>query len=119
MSSCKAAKQAKAALAVLNAATSECEKTLKKASKKTKEGAVLVDAPDPELRVEYQTEIEKAVFTSKTTKNKKESTAEEIFQFYANLLSADAKYAWNKIIKEQTESDLFKDLQGVSRKGPI
>jgi hypothetical protein len=41
-----------------------------------------------------------------------------MFQFYANLLSLDAKYAWNKIVKEQTEADPFKDLQGVSRKGP-
>jgi hypothetical protein len=41
-----------------------------------------------------------------------------MFEFYANLLSADAKYAWNKIVKEQTETDPFKDLQGVSRKGP-
>jgi hypothetical protein len=40
-----------------------------------------------------------------------------MFQFYAKFLSADAKYAWNKIIKEQTEADPFKDLQGVSRKG--
>jgi hypothetical protein len=30
----------------------------------------------------------------------------------------DAKYAWNKIVKEQAETDLFKDLQGVSRIGP-
>jgi hypothetical protein len=42
----------------------------------------------------------------------------EMFQFYVNLLSADAKYAWNEIFKEQTESDPFKDLQGMSRKGP-
>jgi hypothetical protein len=41
-----------------------------------------------------------------------------MFQFYANLLSADAKYAWNKIVKEQTEADPFKDFQGMSRKGP-
>ena len=41
-----------------------------------------------------------------------------MFQFYTNLLSADAKYAWNKIVKEQTEADSFTDLQGVSRKGP-
>jgi hypothetical protein len=41
-----------------------------------------------------------------------------MFQFYANLLSADAKYAWNKIIKEQTEANPFKNLQGVSWKGP-
>jgi hypothetical protein len=41
-----------------------------------------------------------------------------MFQFYANLLSLDAKYAWNKIVREQTETDLYKDLKGVSRKGP-
>ncbi len=42
----------------------------------------------------------------------------EMFQFYTNLLSADVKYAWNKTDKEQTENDPYKDLQGVSRKGP-
>jgi hypothetical protein len=41
-----------------------------------------------------------------------------MFQFYTNLLSLDAKYVWNKIVREQTEADPFKDLQGVSRKGP-
>ncbi len=33
-------------------------------------------------------------------------------------MSSDAKYAWNKIVKEQTETDPYKDLQGVSRQGP-
>jgi hypothetical protein len=41
-----------------------------------------------------------------------------MFQFYANLFSLDAKYSLNKIVREQTEADLFKDLKGVSRKGP-
>jgi hypothetical protein len=41
-----------------------------------------------------------------------------MFQFYANLLSLDAKYVLNKIVKEQTEADPFQDLQGMSRKGP-
>ncbi len=41
-----------------------------------------------------------------------------MFQFYANLLSLDAKCVWNKIVREQTEADPFKDLQGMSRKGP-
>ncbi len=41
-----------------------------------------------------------------------------MFQVYANLLSADVKYVWNKVVKEQTETDPYKDLQGVSRKGP-
>ncbi len=34
-----------------------------------------------------------------------------------NLLSLDAKYAWNKIIREQMEAYPYKDLKGVSRKG--
>jgi hypothetical protein len=41
-----------------------------------------------------------------------------MFQFYANLLSSDAKYVWNKIVRKQTEADPFNDLQGISRKGP-
>jgi hypothetical protein len=41
-----------------------------------------------------------------------------MFQLYANLLSLDAKYAWNKIVQEQMEADPYKDLQGVSRKDP-
>ncbi len=52
-----------------------------------------------------------------TAKNKKEAAATKMFQFYTNLLSLDAKYAWNKIVQEQTEVDPFKGLQGVSRKG--
>jgi hypothetical protein len=41
-----------------------------------------------------------------------------MFQFYANLLSSDAKYAWNKIVREQTDMDPYKDLKSMSRKGP-
>jgi hypothetical protein len=41
-----------------------------------------------------------------------------MFQFYANLISVEAKYALNKIITEQTASDPYIDLQGVSQKGP-
>jgi hypothetical protein len=41
-----------------------------------------------------------------------------MFQFYTNLLSVDAKYAWNKIVQEQTQSDPYTDLQGVSMKEP-
>jgi hypothetical protein len=78
----------------------------------------LAEAPDTELRVDYEEELEKSKFAKGTTKNKKEFSIKEMYQFYTNLLSADAKYMWNKIVKEQTESDLFKGLQGMSRKGP-
>jgi hypothetical protein len=78
----------------------------------------LADTPAPDLCKEYRALYEKAVSAKETTKNKKEAAATKMFQFYANLLSSDAKYAWNKIVGEQTEADPYKDLKGVSRKGP-
>jgi hypothetical protein len=59
----------------------------------------------------------KATF-KEIAKNKREAAATKMFQFYSNLLSSDAKYLWNKIVQEQTEADPFKDLQGMSSKGP-
>ncbi len=142
------AKHAKAALALFTAPTSKGEKDSEKASrkeslkkssekekasekepakkssekektsKKTKEGAALADAPAPELRDKYQALYDKAIFAKETAKNKKDAAATKMFHFYANLLSLDAKYVWNKIVQEQMEADPFKDLQGVSRKGP-
>jgi hypothetical protein len=142
------AKQAKAALALFTALTSKGEKDSKKASgkeslkkssekekasekepakkpsekektsKKTKEAAALANAPAPELCNEYQALYNKAIFVKETAKNKKDAAATKMFQFYANLLSLDAKYVWNKIVQKQTEADPFKDLQGMSRKGP-
>ncbi len=41
-----------------------------------------------------------------------------MFQFYANLLSLDAKYAWNKIVREQMEaihSRIFKACPGKAQ----
>jgi hypothetical protein len=41
-----------------------------------------------------------------------------MFQLYKNLLSVDARYAWNKIVQEQTNADPCTDLQGLTKKGP-
>ncbi len=102
----KVAKQPKAALALFTAPTSEGKKASKKASekecakkssekektsKKTKEGAVLAEAPAPELRNEYQALYNKANFAKETTKNKRKVAVTKMFQFYGNLLSLDAK----------------------------
>jgi hypothetical protein len=127
------AKQAKSTLVLLLAPTSKGKKVSEKASEKapakkssekekvsqkTKEDAALAKAPAPELCDEYQA-LYATTFVKETAKNKREAAATKMFQFYVNLLSSDAKYAWNKIFKEQTEADPFKDLQGVSRKGPM
>jgi hypothetical protein len=112
----KVVKQAKTTLAELDDTTSKGGKTSKKASKKAKEGMALADASDPELRAIYQKDLEKAKEAAETDKGKEESAAKEMFQFYANLLSADAQYAWNKIVKEKMEADPYKDLQGVQER---
>ncbi len=70
----------------------------------------MADSPDPKLRMEYQADYKKAKFAAETAKNKGKANATKMFQFYTNLLSADAKYAWNRIVKEQMEADPFKDL---------
>ncbi len=141
----EAAKQAKANMALFTASTSKGEEASKKASKraskkasektskkasgknrsekekasqKTKEGTALSNAPAPDLCEEYNALYDKAMFAEETAKNKKEAAATKMFQFYANLLSLDAKYAWNKIVWEQMEADSYKDLKGVSKKGP-
>jgi hypothetical protein len=125
----KVAKQAKAALALLMAPTSQGKKESKKASakkspekkkasQKTKESVALANASAPELRKEYQVVYNKASFMKKIAKNKCEAAATKMFQFCANLLSLDAKYSWNKIVREQMEADPFKDLHAMSRKGP-
>jgi hypothetical protein len=46
------------------------------------------------------------------------AAANLMFTFYSNLLSPKSKYAWNKIVLKQTESNLFVNLQGVSLEGP-
>jgi hypothetical protein len=109
------AKQAKAALALFTAPTSKDEKASKKASekepakkssekekasKKTKEGAALANAPAPEHCDEYQALYDKAPFAKETAKYKRKAAATKMFQFYANLLSSNAKYTWNKIVWE-------------------
>jgi hypothetical protein len=135
---CNVAKQAKANMSLFTTPTSKGEKATKKgtekaskkasgkncseekekASQKTKEGAASSNAPAQDLCKECKALYEKAMFVKETAKNQKEAAATEMFQFYANLLSSDAKYEWNKIVREQTEADPFKDLKGVSRKGP-
>jgi hypothetical protein len=68
--------------------------------------------------VEYQANYYKAKFAAESAKKSRKAAATKMFQFYANLLSSDAKYRWNKIVKEQMEADPCKDLQGVSGKDP-
>jgi hypothetical protein len=46
------------------------------------------------------------------------AAASVMFAFYSNLLSPESKYVWHRIFSEQTESNPFVNLQGVSLEGP-
>ncbi len=46
------------------------------------------------------------------------TVASVMFTFYSNLLSPESKYAWNKIISEQTKRNPFVNLQGIFLEGP-
>ncbi len=46
------------------------------------------------------------------------AAATKMFAFYSNLLSPERKYAWNKIVSKQTESDPYVNLQGDTLQGP-
>jgi hypothetical protein len=64
------------------------------------------------MQATFQADLEKAKETAENTKGTMTATANKMFVFYTNLLSAKAKYTWNKIVEEQTEGDPFVDLQG-------
>jgi hypothetical protein len=114
----KLVKHAKATLAKLDGTTSQGTGLSKKPSKKHKEATATASQPDPNLRAKYQSNLEKAKEAAEKAKVKVELTAQEMFQLYVNLLSIDAKYAWNKILHEQTQSNPYTDLEGISRKEP-
>ncbi len=89
-----------------------------KASQKTKEGVATADATAPDLHAEYKAVYKKATHAKEIAKIHRDAAATKMFQFYTNLLSSDAKYAWKKIVWEQMEANPYKDLQGVTKKGP-
>ncbi len=65
-----------------------------------------------------QPDLEKAKEAAENTKGIMTAAVNKMFTSYANLLSVKAKYAWNKIVEEQTEGEPYVDLPGISQKGP-
>jgi hypothetical protein len=63
-------------------------------------------------------EIKQAQEATEKVRANAEQATSDMFQLYANLLSINTKYTWNKVIQVQTASDPYTDLQGCSKKGP-
>jgi hypothetical protein len=70
------------------------------------------------MKAGFQVDLEKAKQAQETTKGSMTTAASLMFTFFSNLLSPKSKYAWNKLVSEQMESNPFVSLQGVSLEGP-
>ncbi len=68
------------------------------------------------LRAETKADLKIALEAVAEATTQRDKAAADMFQLYANLLSVNVRYAWNKIIQEQTKADLYQDLQGLTRK---
>jgi hypothetical protein len=133
----KAAESADAGLALLKGTSAgTTSKRKKKALAKAKEAAKEALAKAHEAKLEtkgaveatnvtedlmkdgFQADLEKAKQAQETAQGAMTAAANLMFTFYLNLLSPKSKYAWNKIVVKQTESNPFVNLQGVSWEGP-
>ncbi len=109
MKNCK-----KKALAKVKEALAKAQETKSEAKEAEKANKVTNDT----MKAGFQVDHEKAKQAQETAKGAMTAVARVMFTFYLNLLSPKSKYAWNKIISKQMESDPFVNLQGISLEGP-
>jgi hypothetical protein len=133
----QAVELARAGLALLDRTVGGLRKNLmKQALAKAKEAAKEAKAKTSEFETEtmeakgaakvlkdpmkggFQADLEKTKKAIEDAKGTMTTAASEMFAFYSNLLSPESKYLWNKIVRKQTKSDPFMNLQGVSLEGP-
>jgi hypothetical protein len=113
----EAVKSAKASLSLLGGA-SKGSGNFKETSKKAKEAEGVTKVPNNFMQAMFQADLEKAESAAKIAKGAVTAAASQMFAFFANSLSVEAKYVWNKIVEEQMEGSPYVDLQGVSQSGP-
>jgi hypothetical protein len=102
-----------------SAKTSGQAGTSRKSNKNSKETTVEASKEgSATLRAAIKAELKQALEDVEEATTKRDKAAEDMFQLYAILLSVDARYAWNKIVQEQTNADPYTHLQGLTRKGP-
>jgi hypothetical protein len=130
--SMKAVESARAALSLLNGTGAKAKKLRKKNTKEVEKDATAKvqdsesdakeakDAPEvnDKMKADFLEDLEKAKQAQRIAKGAMTIAANKMFAFYSNLLSPESKYAWNKIVGKQTESDPYVNLQGDSLEGP-
>jgi hypothetical protein len=79
--------------------------------------AAVAPAADDQMKASFSSDLEKAKQALRIAKGAMTAAASKMFVFYSNLLSPESKYAWNKIISKQTESNPYVNLQGDAMQG--
>ncbi len=109
----------KKALAMAKEAAKEALAKAQESESETKEAEEATKVTGNTMKAGFQNDLEKAKQAKKTTKGAMTAAESKMFAVYSNLLSLESKYAWNKIVSKQTESNPFVNLvQGVSFEGP-
>ncbi len=80
--------------------------------------AKVAPAANDDMKASFSSDLEKAKQVQRIAKGAMTTAAGKMFLFYSNLLSPESKYAWNKIVSKQTESDPYVNLQGDTSEGP-
>ena len=102
-----------------SAKTSGQTGTSRKSNKNSKETTVEASKESSTtLCAAIKAELKQALEAAEEATTKRDKAAEDMFQLYANLLSVDVRYAWNKIVQEQADVNPYTDLQGLTKKGP-
>jgi hypothetical protein len=90
----------------------------KEAEGQPKEAGGATKAPKDPVKAIYLADLVKANQGPAISKGAMNAAGSQMFAFYNNLLSPESKYAWNKIVAEQMESDPYVNLQGFTVAGP-
>ena len=129
----KAIESARAAPSLLDGTGAKAKRSCKKKTREAKKDATAKapysksdakeandspEANDNPMKASFLEDLEKAKQAQRTAKGVMTIAASKMFSFYSNLLSPESKYAWNKIVREQTESDPYVNLQGDTLQGP-
>jgi hypothetical protein len=108
----------KKALAKAKEAAKEALAKTHKVESETNKAEEATKMTDDMMKAGFQVDLQKAMKAIEDTKGAMTAAASQMFLFYSNLLSPKSKYAWNKIVSEQMESNPFVNLQGVHLEGP-
>jgi hypothetical protein len=111
-------KRKKKALAKAKEAAKEAHAKAHETKPEAKEAVEAPGVTEDSMKDGFQADLEKAKQARETAQGATTAAANLMFMFYLNLLSPESKYAWNKILVKQTESDPYVNLQGVSLEGP-